>query len=249
MTRTSDVRVDNRDDGVAVITLDAPNRRNRINLAAACDLVAACEVLDADLSVGAAVIRAAGTVFSSGADRELLARISADPTSEENFQDLTTIYSSFARVSRLTMPTISVVQGTALGAGLNLALSTDVCLVADEGRLVSGFLSIGVHPGGGHFTLVSQRAGSQVAAAMSLFGQEFVGSAAVEAGLALEAWPAADLDERALELAAVAGANPALSRRAAESLRLQTGSIQAQTLGTRIEHAAQLWSLPRMTAG
>jgi enoyl-CoA hydratase len=241
----TDVHVERASNGVAIITLDAPRRRNSITLSLARDLVAACDALNGDLSIGATVIRAAGPVFCSGADRALLARVGSDPSSEDNVRDLMTIYSSFTSVANLAMPTIAAVPGAALGAGLNLALSADLCLVTKETRLLSGFLPLGVHPGGGHFTLVSRRASPQIAAAMALFGQEFVGDEAVTAGLAFEACPAAQLDARALELAAVAAADPALSRQALDSFRAQTGLPQAQATGTRIELAAQMWSFAR----
>jgi enoyl-CoA hydratase len=241
----SDVQVERAADGVAILTLNAPRRRNSITLDMARDLVAACVTLNADAGVGATIIRAAGPVFCSGADRALLARIGSDPISEQNVRDLMTIYSSFASVANLAMPTIAAVQGAALGAGLNLVLSADLCLVTNQTRLLSGFLPIGVHPGGGHFTLLSRRTNPQIAAAMALFGQELVGEAAVAAGLAFEACPAAQLDARALELAAVAAADPALSRKALDSFRAQTGLPQAQATGTRIELAAQLWSFAR----
>ena len=240
-----DLLVERAADGVAVITLNAPGRRNSITLDLARDLVAACHALNDDPCVGATVIRGAGPVFCSGADRALLARVGSDPSSEDNVRDLMTIYSSFTSVANLAMPTIAAVQGAALGAGLNLALSADLCLVTKETRLLSGFLPIGVHPGGGHFTLLAKRANPQIAAAMALFGQELVGDAAVEAGLAFEACTAAQLHARAVELAAVAGADPALSRKAVDSFRTQTGLPQAQATGTRIELAAQMWSLAR----
>jgi enoyl-CoA hydratase len=240
-----DVLVERAADGVATITLNAPRRRNSITLDLARDLVAACRALNDDPSVGATVIRAAGPVFCSGADRALLARVGSDPSSEDNVRDLMTIYSSFSSVANLAMPTIAAVQGAALGAGLNLVLSADLCLVTEETRLLSGFLPIGVHPGGGHFTLLAKRTNPQIAAAMALFGQELVGDAAVEAGLAFEACTAARLYPRAVELAAVAGADPALSRKALDSFRAQTGLPQAQATGTRIELAAQMWSMAR----
>lgn len=232
-------------DGIAVLTLDAPRRRNSLTVAMSAELIAACDVIDANASIGATIIRSTGTVFCAGADRELLARVGADPSLEGNYDGLTTVYESFGRVGRLTTPTITVVQGAALGAGLNLALSGDLCLVADDARLLSGFLPIGAHPGGGHFTLLAHRAGPQVAAALGLFGTKLVGAAAVRAGLAFEALPADQLDTRARELALVAASDPQLSRRATESMRIELGLSAAQQIGTRLEHAAQMWSLKR----
>lgn len=241
----TDVLIERTADGVAIITLNAPRRRNSITIDLARDLVAACSALNGNRSIGATVIRAAGPVFCSGANRALLARVASDPSSEDNLRDLMAIYASFTSVANLAMPTIAAVQGAALGAGLNLALSADLCLVTKETRLLSGFLPISVHPGGGHFTLLARRTNPQIAAAMALFGQEFVGDAAVAAGLAFEACPAAQLHARALELTAVAGADPALSRQAHESFRAETGLPQAQATGTRIEPAAQMWSFAR----
>jgi enoyl-CoA hydratase len=241
----SDVQVERAANGVAIITLNAPRRRSSITLNLARDLIAACGALNGDPSIGATVIRAAGSVFCSGADRALPARVGSDPSSEDNVRDLMTIYSSFTSVANLAMPTIAAAQGAALGTGLNLTLSADLCLVTKETWLLSGFLPIGIHPGGGHFTLLSRRTNPQIAAAMALFGQEFVDDAAVEAELTFEACTAAQLHARAVELAAVAAADPALSRKALGSFRAQTGLPQAQATGTRIELAAQMWSFAR----
>lgn len=243
----SDIILERRDDGVAILTLNAPQRRNSLTLEMAREISNACDAVDRDDSIGATIVRATGPVFCAGADRELLARVGEQPASNESYLGLMEIYAAFGRINRLSMPTITAVQGTALGAGLNLALSADLCLVADSARLLSGFIPIGAHPGGGHFTLLSRRAGPQLAAAMGLFGHELVGSEAVNAGLAFECCTSTELDERALELAVVAAADPALSRRVAESFRMQINSPQAQQEGTRIEQAAQMWSLHRRT--
>jgi enoyl-CoA hydratase len=79
-------------------------------------------------------------VFCAGADRAVLANISADPSSDDSYRDLLTIYQAFARTERLAVPTITAMQGTALCVGFNLAMSSDICLVADDARLVGGFL-------------------------------------------------------------------------------------------------------------
>jgi enoyl-CoA hydratase len=240
----SDVEIEIR-DGIAALTLNAPERRNSLTQEMARDIVRACDTVEADSEVGAMVVRANGTVFCSGADRSLLAEASKDPCTDRNYAALGQVYEAFTRIARMGLPTISAVQGAALGAGLNLALSSDLCLVAPDARLLSGFLPIGVHPGGGHFSLLNSRVGPQIAAAMGLFGYELLGEQAVVVGLAFEAHPADMLDARAFEMAAVAAADPTLSRRATESMRLQFGSSQSQQTALRIEQSAQMWSLRR----
>jgi enoyl-CoA hydratase len=58
--------------GVAVLSLNAPERRNALTVAMADELVAACEELDADGDVGAVVVRGEGGFFCAGGDRGTL---------------------------------------------------------------------------------------------------------------------------------------------------------------------------------
>lgn len=82
-----------------------------------------------------------------------------------------TVYGSFARVGELEVPTVAAVRGAAVGAGTNLFMAADLRIVADDARLLAGFLRIGIHPGGGFFTLAGRLAGREAAAALGLFSQ------------------------------------------------------------------------------
>lgn len=230
-------------DGTATLTLDAPRRRNAIDVEVALEIVRLCDEIDSHAGVGAVIIRAEGPAFCSGADRRLLARIASDPTDDANYHDLNTIYASFLRVAALLPPTIALVQGPAVGAGLNLAMSTDVRVVTREARLVSGFLSLGVHPGGGHYTMLSKLLGAEGSAAMGLFGQELTGDEAVRRGLAWNVVPASELEAEGRRLASVPAARPQLSRRAARSFRLQTDAPWlAREVAVQAEQSVQMWS-------
>ena len=131
-----------RRSGVALLTLNAPGRRNALTVGMAEALIAACEEIDADESVGAVVVRGAGGYFCSGGDRATLADAGTDPAEGERYAGMTTIYRSFARVGELLAPTIAAITGGAVGAGLNLALATDLRVVAEDAVLLSGFLPI-----------------------------------------------------------------------------------------------------------
>ena len=132
-----------------------------------------------------------------------------------------------------------------MGAGLNLALVADLRIVADDAQLIAGFLRIGVHPGGGSLTMLYDRAGREAAAAMAIFGETVSGRRAAELGLAWESLPEAQVEERALELARTAGADPALSRLAVRSLRARAGARLPVRAALEYERASQLWSLGR----
>ena len=53
-----------------------------------------------------------------------------------------------------TITLAAAIRGGAVGAGVNLAFATDLRIVAREARIASGFLPIGLHPGGGHGVLL-----------------------------------------------------------------------------------------------
>jgi enoyl-CoA hydratase len=233
-------------DGVALLTLDAPQRRNALTVAMAEELIAACETLDADASVGAVVVRGAGGYFCAGGDRATLAEAGNDPAEAERYAGMTTIYRSFARVGELQAPTIAAVTGGAVGAGLNLALATDLRVVAEDAVLLSGFLPIGLHPGGGHTALLGRLGSREAASALTLFGERVTGAQAVRHGLAWTSVPESEVDHVAEQLARTPAQDPALARRTTASLRASLGPPSLPWPAVlELERASQMWSMRR----
>ena len=241
----SEIRID-IDGNVAVLSLCAGERRNALTPAMAAELVAACEEVDANRAVGSVVVRGEGGWFCAGAHRDTLAGAEVDPLSDPAHADLGIVYRSFARVGELEPPVVAAVRGGAVGAGVNLALAADLRIVAEDARLIPGFLRIGLHPGGGYFALSGRAAGREATAAMSLFGEEVDGRRAVAIGLAWEAVPDGEVDTRAVALAERAAHDPELARRAARSFRLELGPPAVPwPVALDAERAAQTWSLRR----
>lgn len=238
------------EQGVATITLCAPERRNALTTDMAAEMIAAFDRADADASVGAVVVRGAGRSFCAGAHLATLGDAVADPASPEAYHALGLIYASFARLGTLSVPSIAAVQGAAVGAGLNLALATDLRVVARNAKLRSGFLSIGIHPGGGHFVLANRTGGREAAAAMALFGETVNGDRAVELGVAWDAVAPQEVDARATALARAAAVDPELSRAAVRTFRLETGPPAVSwEIGMQAERPLQMWSLRRRRPG
>lgn len=234
------------EEGVATIVLAAPERRNALTPAMARQLVEVCATVDADASVGAVVVAAEGESFCAGGHRETLVAATADPLADPTYDDLMVVYESFARVGRLEPPTIAAVRGAAVGAGVNLALATDLRIVAEDAVLMAGFLRLGIHPGGGHFTLAARTGGRETAAALGLFGETIDGRRAQELGLAWEALPAAAVEARAQQLARRAARDPELARAAARSFRLELGPPALPwAAALQLETTAQQRSLRR----
>src|SRR6266508_4188727 len=114
------------DAGVATVTLDAPDRRNALSLGLVDEIVVAFDQLEADPSVGAAVVTGAPPAFCAGAD---LSHLGASQR-----EGLVRIYEGFLRIGRSPLPTIAAVNGAAVGAGVNLALVCDVIVAGASAR-------------------------------------------------------------------------------------------------------------------
>ncbi|MFI5835866.1 enoyl-CoA hydratase-related protein [Micromonospora sp. NPDC051300] len=233
-------------DGVAVISLDAPERRNALTLAMATELARTIARVDADPEVRSAVVRGSGGHFCAGAHRELLHDVAEDPADPRRYAALGVVYDSFFRLGRLGVPVVASVRGAAVGAGVNLLLAADVRVVGASTRIVAGFGAIGLHPGGGHLLLAAAALGRSGAAAMTLLNQELDGDGSVRAGLARECVADDEVDVRAFALAAAAPDDPELSRRVTASFRRSVGpTVVEWEQAMEAERASQMWSLRR----
>ena len=222
-------------DGVAVLTLDAPGRRNAFDLAMCQDVSAAFDDLEANPEVGALVVTGRGTAFCAGAD---LSHLGASER-----EGLLAIYEGFLRVARSPLPTIAAVNGAAVGAGMNLALAADVRLAGASARFDTRFLQLGIHPGGGHTWMLRRLAGPQVTAAMVLFGEVLSGDEAVACGLAWRCVPDDELLDVALEMAGRAAAAPGELVRRTKATIAAVANIDDHPSAVERELVDQAWSV------
>lgn len=232
--------------GVATITLNAPQRRNSLTPAMADAMIAAFDQADADETVGAVVLQGAGGHFCAGAELGEAARMMADPLSPDVYDGTSRIYEAFVRAGHLRAPVIAAVRGAAVGAGMNLMLAADMRVVSRTARLLSGFLRLGVHPGGGHMLLMSATSNPQAACAMALCGEEINGDRALAIGLAWAAVDDEQVHDHAMALARKAAADPALARATIRTLRATATQHRANwPQALQAERATQLWSMRR----
>ena len=239
----STVRVD-VDEGVAVVTLDDPGRRNAMTMAMVGDLTATFDELEARADVGAVVITGAGSTFCAGADLSQLADASGGRGRDRDA--LRGIYEGFLRVGRSPLPTIAAVNGPAVGAGMNLALACDLRVAGRSARFDSRFLELGLHPGGGHTWMLHRIVGPQTAAAIVLFGQVLDGEAAAACGLAWRCVDDVALHDEARTLARWAASAPELARRIKATLG-SAATIDSHATAVEAELGPQLWSMQQPT--
>ena len=231
-------------DGVGILTLDNPDRRNVLNSDTVQEIIGAFEDFEtADSGVTAVIVTGAPPAFCAGADLSSLQANSETAKSGGGEASMRSIYDGFLRVGRSPLPTIAAVNGAAVGAGMNLAMCCDVRIAGRRAKFDTRFLQLGLHPGGGHTWMMRRLLGPQGAAATVLFGDVLDGEAAERCGLA---WRCVDDDglvESAKELAGRAAAAPReLVKRVKQTLKaVQT--VDDHDEAVDVELTAQMWSL------
>jgi enoyl-CoA hydratase len=220
-------------DGVAVLTVSNPERRNAMNLELSAKLVDALQSATDEDGVGAIVITGEEPAFCAGGDLGELAM--ADPAT------LRTVYAGFLAVANCPLPTIAAVNGAAVGAGLNLALACDLRMAGPRAKFDARFLQLGLHPGGGYTWMVQRAIGTQAAAAITLFGEAVDAEEAARIGLVHRVVD--DVVAGSVELAARAAAAPRdLVRTTKATLRLTAG-MTSQADAVEVEVRAQAASV------
>src|SRR6478735_4962014 len=221
-------------DGVAVVTLNDPERRNALNLDMVDEIVETFDRIEADEHVGAVVVTGAAPAFCAGAD---LGHLGGSQKA-----GLRSVYEGFLRVGRSPLPTLAAVNGAAVGAGMNLALVCDVRIAARRAKFDTRFLQIGIHPGGGHTWMFRRIAGPQAAMAAVLFGEVLDGAEAERVGLVHRCVDDDALLGAAQEMAARAASAPReLLIRTKETIQAMA-DIADHPAAVQRELDPQLWS-------
>jgi 2-(1,2-epoxy-1,2-dihydrophenyl)acetyl-CoA isomerase len=204
------------DGAVLRLTLDRPEVANALDWKTREALVAALENASADAAIRAIVLTGAGDrAFCTGAD--LRVPVPAPPKPQgapERLQGdvARSISTGWQRVITAVLdcekPVVAAVNGTAAGAGMHLALGSDVVVMAETAKLVPVFVRRGIAPDAAGAYLLTRLVGPQVAKRLYLFGDDVPAAEAVQLGLAVAAVPAEQLQARAGELAGRLAAGP-----------------------------------------
>lgn len=200
-------------DGVALLTLNRPERRNAYTAEMGALLNQAYRQCDDDDAVRAIVLTGAGEAFCAGADFAA----EADPFNAPSGQAFTASPTDPAAFE-LRTPVIAAVNGHAIGIGLTIALQTDIRIVAEDAKYAVAQVRRGVIPDCmAHWTL-PHLVGGAVAADLLLTGRSFGGAEAVAMGLAVRALPSEQVLDNAMAVAYdiavnVAPMSAALSKR------------------------------------
>ena len=139
-----------RDDLIAVVTLNRPEKLNAINRALHLEMMDACQELRDDDGVRVVIFTGAGRGFCSGADLTSDRSTDEHPSRGERLDEYNWVGRQAMMVYRgLDKPTIAAVNGVAAGAGMGLALACDMRVGCENTRFKTVFIERSLSPDSG----------------------------------------------------------------------------------------------------
>lgn len=184
-------------DGIAILTLNRPDRLNAFNRELIGELAAAVEEVAGDSQVKVLVITGAGKAFAAGADIDEMR--SYTPLEARGWAEY--VGSAFGRVADLPIPVIAAINGPAVGGGCELCLACDFRIASVAARLGQPEINLGIIPGAGGTQRLVRIVGLARAKELVLTGRLLTAREALDIGLVDKVVPPEQLMECALELA------------------------------------------------
>jgi enoyl-CoA hydratase len=135
-----------KEDNIAVITLNRPASMNAINEEFMRELEQILGIIESDDRIGAVILTGGEKAFAAGADIKYVIDIST-PLEAHDFS--IRIQTLFTRLENLERPTIAAIGGLALGGGCELALACDIRIAAENASFGLPEIKLGIIPGAG----------------------------------------------------------------------------------------------------
>lgn len=222
--------------GVALITLNRPDKLNAFNGQSREDLKKACAEASKDDSIRAVIITGAGRGFSAGADV-------SDMSDSMNVEDtLGTEYAAFLNIIHsMPKPVIAAINGPAAGIGMTTALTCDLKVMAENAYLMSAFANIGLVPDGGLSWILTQHIGYARAYQVAIEAEKIEAKRCLDWGLVNRVVPDEEVVSNALAWAET------IAERAPVALDLTKRAFRASFM-SGVKNAAAFEAMLQRTA-
>jgi enoyl-CoA hydratase len=203
------------ENGVLIITLNRPEAKNAANKALAEGIAAAIDELESNDDLRVAILTGAGGTFCSGMDLKAFVTGETPNIPGRGFAGLTEYTPS--------KPLIGAVEGYALAGGLELAISCDLLIAADNSKFGIPEVKRGLAAAAGGLVKLPRQIPSRIAMELALTGDFISAARAAELGLINHVVPAGTALEAAKELAAKIAANGPMAVAASKQVVARQG--------------------------
>ncbi|WP_201594899.1 enoyl-CoA hydratase/isomerase family protein [Psychrobacter fulvigenes] len=195
---------------IATITLNDPKSLNAFSTPLKADVLKALDAAEADENVRVIVLQGAGGNFSSGGDiKEMLSEgIDKEVISNKLKGMVEGAGEVSLKLRKIHKPIIAKLEGAVAGAGMNLALTCDFRITADNAKFVQAFVHIGLVPDAGGVYLLNQLVGPAKTTELVMLGDKISAKDMADLNLVNQVVAAEELDAAVLKLASRLSALP-----------------------------------------
>lgn len=228
-----------RQGAVAVLTINRPDKLNALNNQVHSEAVQALDELKHDDNVRVLVITGSGEKsFVAGADISEFK--DQTPFSQRELFNERTLFNS---IDSFPKPVIAMINGFCLGGGNELALACDIRVCSENAKFSQPEINLGLIPGGGGTQRLTRLIGEGRSMEIMLTGDMIDARTAYDLGLVNHVYPAAELEDKTMELAnKIAEKAPIALRLAKEAVKFASRSNLDEGLRREVDLFALCFS-------
>lgn len=221
-------------DGVAVLTMNRPDRLNALSAPMLDAMMEALPRLAAAADVGVVVLTGAGRAFCAGGDVKAMAEgLEAEgETLEERAQSLRSRMETSRWLHEMPKPTIAMIRGAAAGAGLSLAMACDLRVASENARFATAFARVGYSGDFGGSYYLTKLVGTAKARELYYTAEILDARQALGLGLVNRVVPDADLEKETRALAERLARGPRVALR---YMKRNMNAAESGTLGELLD--------------
>ncbi|WP_020205167.1 enoyl-CoA hydratase/isomerase family protein [Cupriavidus sp. WS] len=174
-------------DGIAVLTLNRPDKRNAITDDMRSELIDALERVTAERGIRALVLTGSGKGFCAGGDVAGMQKRMDAPQGEVGFNGWARqqrVHHSVALLHDMPKPTIAAVNGAAAGLGADMAMACDFVVASESASFAWSYIHRGLIPDGGGMYFLPRRTGLSRAKELIFSGRKVDAAEALRLGIA-----------------------------------------------------------------
>ena len=187
-------------NGVLKIVLNRPEVLNSFNYEMAEEVQDAFKEAETNAEIRCVLLTANGKAFCAGQDLKEVTEIAKDPDRELSEVVHHTYNPIIRAIRNLEKPVVCAVNGTAAGAGANIALACDIVIAAEDAKFIQSFSNIGLIPDSGGTYFLPRLIGLARATELAFTGRPVKAPEAVEMGMIYKSVPAEELNNEATSL-------------------------------------------------
>lgn len=210
------------DAGVLRLTLARAEKKNALTNAMYAALGGALDRAESDPTIRVVLLDAEGDAFTAGNDLGDFAAVAAGTVRREDMSS----HMFLNALARARKPYVAAVQGLAVGIGVTMLMHCDLVFAAEDARLSTPFVNLGLVPEAASSLLLPARIGHARAFAMFALGEGIDGRTAASIGLVTAALPASEVGPKALLAARALAARPPAALQATKQLMRDAEAIR-----------------------